>query len=156
MAAAGYDRALTRAAPQSAVGPRKLCYALQATGDTKKAIVACRTVLLRQGVNTGRLPALRPGGPVGARTARPDEHEELNAVLTHLEGEAKLGALPWMFRCEVALRFGDHDELTTCTREVTRLAPRDPKTASFQWALALQDHDEGGPVRPSIRPAAPE
>ena len=41
MGAARYDRALTRAAPLSAVGPRKLCYALQAAGDIKNGIVAC-------------------------------------------------------------------------------------------------------------------
>jgi hypothetical protein len=142
-AAARYDRALTRAAPQSAVGPRKLCYALQAAGDIKNAIVACRTALTRQGSTSDDYlhfvqVVLSLPGPLGR-----DEHKELKTVLTHLEGEAKLGALPWMFRCEIALRFGDHDGLVACTRELTRLAPRDPKTASFQWALAVQDHDRG-------------
>lgn len=143
-AAARYDRALTKAAPESALGPRKLCGALQATGDVKNAVVACRTALTRPGSNSDDYlhfvqVVLSQPGPLSR-----DEHKELNAVLTHLESEAKLGALPWMFRCEVALRFSDHDELATCTRELSRLAPRDPKTTSFQWALAMQDHDRAG------------
>ena len=143
-AAARYYRALTNAAPLAAVGPRKLCDVLQAAGDLPNAIVACRTALTRQGSNSNdylhfvQVVLSTPGAlPAG-------EHTELNVVLQHLENEATLGALPWMFRCEVALRFSDHDELATCTGELTRLAPRDPKTASFQWALAMQDHDRGG------------
>jgi hypothetical protein len=140
-AEAKFYRALTMAAPQSAEGPSKLCYALQASGDLKNAVVACRTALTRQGSSSRDYlhfvqVVLSMPGPLSR-----DQHRELNAVLSHLEGEVNLGGLPWMFRCEVALRFNDHDELVACTDKLGKLAPRDPKTISFQWALALQDHD---------------
>jgi hypothetical protein len=140
-AEAKYYRALTMAAPEAAEGPRKLCYALQAGGDTKNAVVACRTALTRKGTNSHDYlhfiqVVLSMPGPLSR-----DEHRELNAVLSHFEGEVNMGALPLMFRCEVALRFNDHDELTDCTDKLGKLAPRDPKTISFQWALALQNHD---------------
>ncbi|MES1158146.1 MAG: hypothetical protein ABUL67_03500 [Haliangium ochraceum] len=140
-AAARFYRALTKAAPMSAVGPRRMCYALQAAGDLKNAIIACRTALTRDGSTTDDYlhfvqVVLSTTGPLSR-----DEHKELTAVIQHLEGHANLGAVPWMFRCEIALRFSDQDELATCTTQLSRLAPEDPKTASFQWALAMQQRD---------------
>ena len=43
----------------------------------------------------------------------------------------------------MALRFKDTPALEACTAELARKAPRDPKTVSLQWALALQRHDRG-------------
>jgi hypothetical protein len=138
---ARYYRALTAAAPLASFGPRKLCDALEAAGDLPNAIVACRTAITRQGSTAGdylhfvRL-VLATKGPL-----EPAEREELNVVIAHLDGEAQLGALPTMFRCEVALRFQDTPGLAACTGTLSRIAPDDPKTVSFQWALALQEHD---------------
>jgi hypothetical protein len=142
-AEARYYRALAAAAPTTSYAPRKLCDALEAAGDTSSAIVACRTAITRQGSTVGdylhfmRL-VLSTKGPLP-----PGEQQELSTVLTHLDGEAQLGALPTMFRCEVALRFRDEPALAACTDTLSRTAPNDPKTVSFQWALALQRHDRG-------------
>jgi hypothetical protein len=140
-AEARYYRALTAAAPLASFGARKLCDSLVAAGDLPNAIVACRTAITRQGSTVGdylhfvRL-VLATKGPL-----QPAEREELNVVIAHLDGEAQLGALPTMFRCEVALRFQDTPGLAACTSTLSRTAPDDPKTVSFQWALALQKHD---------------
>ncbi len=142
-AEARYDRALTKAAPGSAVGPRRLCAALEATGDPANAIVACRTTLTRDGALAGDYIhfvklVLKTTTPLV-----PGERKELDAVIAHLRHETQLGALPTMLSCDVALRFNDRPALESCTAELARAAPQDPKTVSLQWALAVQNHDRG-------------
>jgi hypothetical protein len=147
LAEARYYRALTAAAPTTSFAPRKLCDALEAAEDIPNAVVACRTAITRQGSTVGDYlhfvrVVLATKGPLP-----PGEREELGVVLTHLAGEAQLGALPTMFRCEVALRFQDLPALAACTDTLGRTAPNDPKTVSFQWALALQRHDREAAVQ---------
>lgn len=142
-AEARYYRALTKAAPGSAVGPRRLCDALEATGDLANAIVACRTTLTRDGVTSGDYIhfvklVLKTNTPLA-----PGERKELDAVIAHLAHETELGALPTMLSCDVALRFNDEPALEACTAELARRAPQDPKTVSLEWALAVQKHDRG-------------
>ena len=142
-AEARYYRALTKAAPASAVGPRRLCDALEATGDLANAIIACRTTLTRDGSLAGDYIhfvklVLKTTTPL-----LPGERKELDAVIAHLAHEAELGAVPTMLRCDVALRFNDRPALESCTEELARKAPKDPKTISLQWALAVQNHDRG-------------
>ena len=142
-AEARYYRALTKAAPASAVGPRRLCDALEASGDLTNAIIACRTTLTRDGTQAGDYIhfvklVLRTTTPLV-----PGERKELDAVIAHLAHEADLGALPTMLSCDVALRFNDRPALESCTAESARKAPKDPKTISLQWALAVQNHDRG-------------
>jgi hypothetical protein len=146
-AEARYYRALTKAAPTSAYGARKLCEALEATGDIPSAITACRTTITREGSTAGDYihfvnVVLSSRGPLP-----PLEQKELQAVIAHLAGEAQLGALPTMLRCEVALRFDDTAALESCTMELGRTAPNDPKTVSFQWALALAKNDRRAALR---------
>jgi hypothetical protein len=147
VAEARFYRALTKAAPTAAYGPRRLCDALEAARDIPNAIVACRTVLTRQGSTAGDYIrfvnlVLTTRGPLP-----PLEEKELHSVLEHLAGEAQLGALPTMLRCEVALRFNDTPALETCTTELGKTAPNDPKTVSFQWALALARHDRSAALQ---------
>ena len=138
-----YYRALAKAAPNSAFAPRRLCDALEAAGDLANAVIACRTALTRDGSTSGDYIhfvkiVLKTTTPLP-----PGERQELDAVIAHLAHEADLGALPTMLSCDVALRFGDRPALEACTAELARRAPRDPKTVSLQWALALQKHDRG-------------
>jgi hypothetical protein len=142
-AEARYYRALTKAAPETAFGPRSLCNALEATEDLPNAIVACRTALTRDGSTSGDYihfvkAVLRTTGPL-----QPGERQELEAVITHLAHETQLGALPTMLRCDVALRFNDWPALDACATKLAETAPNDPKTVSLQWALAIHKGDRG-------------
>lgn len=138
---ARYYKALSKAAPTASFGPRKLCQVLETAGDLPGAVVACRTTLTREGSTAGdylhfvRVVLATPGTPSSG------ERAELDAVITHLLNEAKLGAVPFVLRCEVALRFSDTPALAACTDILGKIAPNDPKTVSFQWALALRQHD---------------
>ena len=84
----------------------------------------------------------------------PQERKELEAVIEHLQHEAQLGALPTMLRCEVDLRFKDIPALEACTAELAKMAPKDPKTISLQWALAWRSTIAATRWRSSIAPAA--
>lgn len=141
MAAARYLGALAKATPTVAYGTRKMCEQLEAAGELALAIRACRDTLTRTGATAGDFTrfvslVLASKGPL-----IPQERTELEAVLTHLESESKLGALTTRLRCEVDLRFNDFAALEACTQELAKQAPQDPTTISLQWALALQNHD---------------
>jgi hypothetical protein len=142
-AEARYYRALTKVAPGESYAPRKLCEAYEATGDIPNAILACRTLLARPGTTVNDSLhfidlVLSTKGPLPA-----GEREELDTVIKHLTSEVQLGAVATMLRCEVALRFRDYTTLETCTNELATKAPKDPKTISLQWAVAIEKHDRG-------------
>jgi hypothetical protein len=140
-AAARYYRALSAASSDTAVGPRRLCEELEAAHDLPGAVIACRTTLTRGGVTAGDYTrfvhvALAKPGPL-----LPLEEKELAAVIDHVSAEAQLGALVPVLRCEVALRAHDMPALESCARQLATSAPNDPKTVSFQWAVALDRQD---------------
>jgi hypothetical protein len=131
--------ALTRATP-TAYAPSKLCSAYEALGDFPKAIAACRTTITRRGATADDYLHF-----VKVVLASPDkqpalEGQELKAVLDHLGKEVQVGTQLSLLRCDVALRFNDTKALEACTAELAQSAPKDPRTVSFQWALALQKH----------------
>ncbi len=137
-----YYRAITKAAPNSPYGPRKLCEVLQESGDIDGAIVACRTATVIEGTTVGDFRHLidvilsKPGN------LAPDLQKEAYAAVDHIEKEAQLGSLTDVIRCDAALRFQDWQTMNLCTERLARNAPNDAKTVSFQWALAVHEHDK--------------
>jgi tetratricopeptide (TPR) repeat protein len=137
-AAIRYYRALAKITPKSPFAPRKLCDQLEATGDLATAVMACRTVLTLEGVTTQdyvhfvHLALTKSGQPT------PEERKEIEAVTAHVAAEPNIGIAPIALRCDVALKFEDVKALESCTQELAKLAPKDPRTVSFQWALAIQ------------------
>jgi hypothetical protein len=146
-AAARFYRALFKAAPEVSYAPRKVCEALEAAHDVAGAVLACRTAITREGTTAAdyvhfvNLVLSQPG------QLPPLEQTELKMVLDHLDAEAKLGPAASHLRCQVALRFHDLAALETCSRELAQAVPDDPQTVSFQWALALEKHDETSALR---------
>jgi hypothetical protein len=141
--AARYYGAIAKAAPTVAFPPRKMCLELEAAGDLSTAIQACRSAITRAGSTEADFTrfvslVLNSKGPLP-----PDERQELEAVIKHLEKQPNVGAVPTMLRCEVDLRFKDLPALERCTAELLKLAPNDPKTVSLQWALAVEKRDRG-------------
>jgi hypothetical protein len=135
---ARYYKALAKISPKSTYAPRKLCEELEASGDIATAVMACRTVLTIEGSTTTDYIhfiqlALAKGGKL-----TPDERKELEAVIAHLAAQPDMGITPAVLRCDVALKFEDVKTLESCTEELARLAPKDPRTVSFEWALAVQ------------------
>ncbi len=137
-----YYRAITKAAPRSPYGPRKLCEVLESSGDIDGAIVACRTATVIEGTTVGDFRRLidvilaKPG------KLSPDLQNEVYAAVDHIQKEAQLGAVPEVIRCGAALRFQDWGTLKLCSDQLGQTAPNDAKTVSFQWALAVHDRDK--------------
>jgi hypothetical protein len=146
-AAIRYLRAITMAAPKSAYGPRMLCKELQVTGDLAKAVMACRTALTLDGSTADDFARFVEVALARAGQAKPTplERKEIDAVIAHLAASGgSVGTLPALLRCEVGVRFEDTAALEGCTAELAKAAPDDPKTISFQWALALAKRDASG------------
>ena len=141
VAEARFYQALTIIAPDEAYAPRKTCEAYEAAGDHANAVLACRTVLGRPRTNVNDSIhfvdlVLATKGPLPAV-----ERRELDEVIDHLAKESKVGAVPSILHCQVALRFNDFATLESCTNELAVKAPKDPRTISLQWALALEKHN---------------
>jgi hypothetical protein len=140
-AAARFFRALTAAAPQSAYGPRQLCVETEAAGDLPAAIVACRTAITREGSTVADYERFVTVALARKAALAPLERKEIEAVIGHVESEQP-GATPNRLRCELAIRVADQKVLESCTAALVKLAPDDPQTVSYQWALALMVHDK--------------
>ena len=146
-AAIRYLKALSKITPKSAYAPRRLCDELEASGDLATAIMACRTVLTLEGSTAKdyahfiQLTLAKSGRPT------PDERKEMEAVIAHLAAQPNVGIAPATLRCDVALKFEDVKTLEACTQELARLAPKDPRTVSFQWALAVQKKERSAALQ---------
>jgi hypothetical protein len=141
-AAARYFKAISKATPKAAYGPRKLCEELEVAGDVATAIKACRTALTLEGSTAGDYGrfvhvVLATRGPL------PDlEHKELDAVVAHLGKEPNMATATAALRCQVALRFEDTAALRSCTEELEKADGKNPQTVSFAWALAVQTRNK--------------
>ena len=140
-AAARFFGAMAKAAPTVAYPARQMCAELEAGGDVQKAIQACRSAVARLGSTEGDYTrfvslVLSSKGPLST-----DERKELDAVIKHMQEERKDDVVPTMLACQVALRFKDIPALESCTAELGKKAPNDPKTISLQWALAVEKRD---------------
>ncbi len=136
-----YYRAITKAAPKSPYGPRKLCEVLESSGDVDGAIVACRTATVIEGTTVGDFRRLIDVILAKSGNLSQDLRNEVYAAVDHIQKEAQLGAVPEVVRCGAALRFQDWETLKVCSDRLGQTAPNDAKTVSFQWALAVHQRD---------------
>lgn len=139
-AAARLYKAVTLAAPLAAVGPRLWCEQLRAMGDSD-AILACRTAITRSGTNAADYANFVEAVLASKQPLPAEEPKELANVISHLEKESSEPGAVASLRCKVAVRFQDTAALKACTQKLAEIAPNDPQTVSFQWALAMAKHD---------------
>jgi hypothetical protein len=141
LASARYYGALVKAAPTVAYGARQMCAELEAANDPARAIQACRTAITRLGSTVSDYVrfvqmVLASKGPLPA-----GQRQELDLVIDHMKQEPNLGYMPQLLGCEIAVRFDDFATLESCTAELGKLAPKDPRVITLQWALAVHDRD---------------
>lgn len=140
-----YYRALAKAVPARAVSFSKLCRSYEALGERDQALSSCRAALGKGGVVLDdyarfvRL-ALRQSAPLNFA-----QIEEVDTVVSHvreeLKGDPQGPLVAALLACEIAVRLEDTQRLTTCTAQLARTAPMDPRTFVFRWALALRQRD---------------
>jgi hypothetical protein len=133
-----YYRALARAAPHRSIAFGKMCAAHEALGDRDAGLAACRVALGREGVRVEdhlryvRLLLARSGRVSAA------ERSEVEAIAAHLDKDPASATAALEVRCQLATRTRDVPLLEACVAGWTAAAPRDLKTSSYRWALALE------------------
>ena len=143
-AAARYYAALARAVPQRSYAFGKLCDAFEASGQRAEAINACGSALSRQGTTAGdfthfvKLLLAKDGPLTGA------ERKQVETAIAALDREPRAALIAARLRCNVAAH--DHDVLAleACAATLVAVAPADPSTIAFQWALAIEKNDRQG------------
>jgi tetratricopeptide (TPR) repeat protein len=142
-AAIKYYRAMYKAVPEKAISLTRLCTEYEAVDDLDNAINACGTALMLEGLTINdyahfvRL-LLRKPGPLTAKDAAAATN-----VINHLKDTETGKDAAYELECELGVRVSDVAKLKECTAALVQTAPSDPKTISFQWALAMQESKFG-------------
>jgi tetratricopeptide (TPR) repeat protein len=144
-AAVKYYRALAKAVPERNQSFGLLCKAYEMQGDIQSALENCWIALGKEGVTVEdnlRFVEVMLKKPAELTAT---DIEDVEAVAAHLEQE--LGAdnggpaLAHRLRCGLGTRLEDVKRLEACTQRLRTLAPKDPATIAFSWALALKKRD---------------
>ncbi len=135
--AARLYRALAKAVPERAIAFTKLCDEYEALGDIEKATGACQGALLRDGVLVRDYEhyvhlVLQSPGPLTERQTK-----ALSMVVAHMQKDPAGRAVVDEVECEIAVRTSNRSQLEECTEKLAASAPQDPKTISYEWALAM-------------------
>jgi tetratricopeptide (TPR) repeat protein len=136
-ASARFYEVLANVVADRAVPFVKLCEEYEALGDLKRAINSCGDALLRDGVTVHdytrfvHLVLAESGAPSAKEVAA------LGQVLQHMKEDPAGREAVDDLECEVGLRTSNVAQLEECTAALAARAPDDPKTISFQWALAI-------------------
>jgi hypothetical protein len=144
-AAVKFYRAMAKAVPERSISYSKQCVEYEALGERSKALDACWESLGRGGVTLVdyirfvELVLAGPGALAQEQIARVD------AALVHLgheaQGDRQLGIATSQLACQVGVRLEDVRRMEACTGKLGQLAPRDPKTLTFRWTLAILHQD---------------
>jgi tetratricopeptide (TPR) repeat protein len=136
-AAARLYLALAKAVPERSTAFAKLCDEYEIIGDSEKAIGACQAALLRDGVlvrdyeHYVRVVLASPG-PLNERRT-----QALAMVMDHMRKDPAGKPFADELECEISVRTSSRSGLEHCTTNLKVTAPNDPKTISYEWALAM-------------------
>ena len=133
-----YYKALVKAVPDRSVSYTRLCESYEAAGDWKSAVDACATALTQGGVTVNEYAhyfsvALAKKGALSGQ-----EVDALSSVLDHLRGDPAGSQVVDDLMCQLGVRLEDVNRLEQCTTALAAKSPTDPRTISYQWALALK------------------
>lgn len=140
---ARYYRAFTKAVPDSRTGFARLCQALDAAHQGDAAIAACKQALGLSGAtveDSVRFVHLLLAKPAPLTSG---ELDDANAVIANLRGSAETRVAGSHLQCELGIHLESIPLLTECTAALRAIAPSDPKTVTFEWALAVRQGDAG-------------
>lgn len=137
-AATRYFRAIAKAVPDTALPFSKLCQSYVSMNDRDKAVDACRSALGKRGVTLDDFDHFVRLMLAKSEPLSPAEIGEIDSVLDHLKVVDTSGVAAADLDCQLGARLNDERRLAECTAVLVAQAPSDPKTAAFQWVLALR------------------
>jgi tetratricopeptide (TPR) repeat protein len=137
-AAIKYFRALAKAVPDRAVSFSKLCAEYAALGKRNEAILTCSTALTRAGVlvsDYARFVHVVLDKPEQLTT---EEVTALKDVVRHVREDPNGGnAAAAQLECDIGVKTRDAAKLDQCIKELAAANPKDPRTLTYEWALAM-------------------
>jgi tetratricopeptide (TPR) repeat protein len=137
-AAIKFYKAMVKAVSDRSVSYTRLCEAYEGAGEWNEAVETCATALTKPGVTVNdyqhyfKLALAKKGALTAA------EVETLSNVIQHVRDDPDAHVLADDLECQLAVRLEDVNRLQKCTAALAARAPEDPKTLSYQWALALK------------------
>lgn len=138
--AAKLYEAAVKADPETAVGYRNACLYHEKSGNLERALAYCRRALGLQGVMVSdyvRYADLVFSEPSALSK---EQIDDLQGIVEHLKSEGNAAASAQV-ECDLATRSEDFKRMENCVQVLTKLAPKDPKTLSLAWALAMHRAD---------------
>jgi hypothetical protein len=139
VASARFFKALSVAVPDRAIGFVKLCEQYEAMGELEKARSTCGDALMHEGVTVKDYTHF-----VHLVLATRLEEKDIKAVanvIAHLKQDPTATEAANELECEVAVRTSNVAQLKECTAGLVAVAPDNPLTVSYLWALAVQQND---------------
>jgi hypothetical protein len=136
-AASKYWEATVLAVPDVALGYRRTCEMAEKAKSMVRAFRYCRAALGRQGVQLSDYEhyfALLQSSP---EQLQPEQLADLLEISKHVRATPNGERLADAIDCEYGVRASDFAKLEACSKKLAALAPNDPKTITYQWALAL-------------------
>jgi hypothetical protein len=142
-----YYLALASAAPQSAVGFRKLCETYQRANMHSEAVLSCENVLTREGVTVAdslqylQLVLTQPEALSAEQVA------SLDTVIDHLSEQTADKVVTADLCCRLASRMQDSERLQTCVDQLHALHVVPEQASVYSWSLAMQRGDRAEATR---------
>ncbi len=139
-AAVKFYAAILKLVPTRAIGASKMCDEFEAVGNLLQATNACGLALGLQGVTTKEyshfvhLVMRKPG------ELSPNEVLALKNVINHVKQDPNGLMLGNELECQVAVRTSDIERLTECSAALAGIAPNDSTTLTYEWDLAVRQH----------------
>lgn len=139
-------RASAKAVPDEAIGFSRVCRAYQMLEERENALPYCARALILHGATSEdylRFSELMVASP-GALTA--EEIKDMDDAIAHLRAqpdaaEPTVAGPAAVMECQLGVKEDDAKRLKSCTAVLAKTAPNDPHTLTFQWSLAMKQHD---------------
>jgi hypothetical protein len=146
-AAAKFYEGLAKAVPSRAYAFGKLAEQYEALGDINDALVTSRKAITLEDPTVGdyeRLVRLVANGP---QPLSLEARKELMDVAKHVAADKQAGTGGAYIACQIGMALHDRAALEGCTATLQKVAPDEPKTISFEWALAIERGNHGDAER---------
>jgi hypothetical protein len=136
-----YQRAMVKATPGDALGYRLLCATHLALGQRAEAEEACHAALAGKGVTLQDATVYVDVALGESGTLSPSVRERVEGVIAHLQTQPSLECTSAQLSCRLGARLESAPRLEECVATLVRLAPNDPITLTYSWALAMAKQD---------------
>lgn len=135
--ASKYWEATVLAVPGVALGYRRTCDEAHKANELVRAFNYCRAALGREGVKLLDYQHYFELLQQSPQELQAEQLQDLLEMGKHVRTEPGGEKLADAIDCEYGLRASDMARLDACSKKLAASAPGDPRTITYQWALAL-------------------